>query len=174
MSGHACESSGDGTGGVDDDNDEENGRDGVTDPGCLLWPGCVLSTFPSEALILTQPNEVSVTDSHCSAEDTGACAQHTQLVGNEVDRSQVVCAQSPCSPRPWSQLPAPALPGLPVQPAPGGQGPPLAPLPGASAVIEPGRIFHAGADVPVVGAVNSFAPCFLLCIDPFTVNEITV
>lgn len=69
---------------------------------------------------------------------------------------------------------SPCLPGPPVQPAPGGQGPPLTPPPGTSAVIEPGGIFHAEADVPVVGAVNTFAPCFLLCIDAFTVNEITV
>ena len=43
--------------------------------GAYHVPGCVLSTFPSVALILTQLNEVSVIDPCCSDEETGACAQ---------------------------------------------------------------------------------------------------
>lgn len=60
---------------VDGDDDEDSRSTGVTDPGCLLRARLVLSTFSSEALILTQLNEVSITDPHCSDEETGTRAQ---------------------------------------------------------------------------------------------------
>lgn len=95
--------------------------------------GCVLSTFPSVALILTQLNEVSVIDPHCSDEETGHVPEITQLASNEVGWSQVLCAQSPCSPRPRSQMLVYALPGLPVQSVPEGRGTtPRSPAPNIS------------------------------------------
>lgn len=43
--------------------------------GAYCVPGCVLSAFPSVALILTHLNEVSIIYSCCSDEGTGAHAQ---------------------------------------------------------------------------------------------------
>lgn len=141
--------------------------------GAHCGPGCVLSTSPSEALVLTQPNEVSITDSRWSAEDTMACAQDHPASGQRGGLESGLCAE-PLLAMATVTAASPRSPRTPCAACVWRSGTTPRSLARNISCDRTWRDFPRGSRRSCCRCSEQFCSMLLLRIDPFTANEITV